>query len=122
MIPTGMCSYLRRPSILLALSSSVWLSACIKVDVLRLDGDVRPASGEQSIRVLATEPTEPYAVIALVSVSSSDRGVDALRHRLIREAARLGGHAVLLDAQSLTRTDESRLLTAKVIVFERSSR
>ncbi len=113
---------LRRRAISWAVSAALLMAACVKTDVLRLDAGLRPATEPRAVQVLATVPNEPYVVIALVSVSSADRGVDALRQRLIREAARLGGHAVLFDAQSLARTDDRRLLSAKVIVFERTTR
>jgi hypothetical protein len=95
--------------------------ACVNSDVLRLEESVRPATDPGGIRLIAQEPTEPYSVIALLSVSSPDRGVEALRERLIREAARLGGDAVLLDSESLARTGEKRRISAKVIVFEKDA-
>ena len=122
MSPSDCPHFLGRRPIRLTLAVLGLLAACVKADVLRLDTAVRPATAPHAVQLLATEPNEPYVVIALVSVSSAARGVDALRQRLVREASRLGGHAVLLDAESLTRTDDQRLLSAKVIVFERSSR
>jgi hypothetical protein len=96
------------------------LAACgVGADVLRLDEVPRPQTLPDSVKLLAKEPTEPYAVIALISVTSADRGVDALRKRLLEEAARLGGHAVLFDSESLARGEEHRL-SAKVIVFDRA--
>ena len=96
------------------------LTGCIKTDVLRLETSLRPQTQPQSVRVLATEPTEPYVVIALVTVSSGERGVDALRERLVEKAAQLGGDAVLLGAESLGRTDKRQVLSGKVIAFKRS--
>ncbi len=101
-----------------AIVALLLVAGCITADVLRLDPVVRPQTDPATIRVLATEPAVPYTVIALVSASSDSRGVEALRERLVKEAAKLGGDAILLDAESLARTDYRRLLSAKVIVFE----
>ena len=95
------------------------VAACgVGADVLRLDDVPRPQTVPDSVKLLAKEPSEPYTVIALISVTSADRGVDALRQRLLAEAARLGGHAVLFDSESLARGEDHRL-SAKVIVFNR---
>jgi hypothetical protein len=98
----------------------VLAAACgVKADVLRLEDTLRPPTDPVGVRLIAKEPAEPYAVIALLSVSSGERGVEALRERLIREAALLGGDAVLLDSESLARTDKRQRISAKVIVFEK---
>jgi hypothetical protein len=101
-----------------------------RADVLRLDPMPRPQTHPDSIRLLAQEPQQPYTVIALLSVrvdpflGSQDDG----RKRLLKEAARLGGDAVLLGAGSLTRVGtggeyggSQLLLTGKVIVFDREA-
>jgi hypothetical protein len=99
-------------------------AGCISSDILRLDTRIRPTTDPAEIRVLAAEPAVPYAVIAVIAVSTrtdplaGGKSVEALRNRLRREAAKLGGHAVLLDAGSLARTEEQRRLSAKVIVFD----
>jgi hypothetical protein len=98
----------------------------IKSDILRLEPAPRPETSPAEVLVLAAEPAEPYTVIALITVREDPfffrRSVEALRDRLRREAARLGGHAVLLDAASLWTENESRRLGAKVIVFEEAAR
>ena len=104
---------------------------CTRADVLRLDPMLRPQTHPDSVRLIAQEPQQPYTVIALVSVRA-DRLLgsqgDAQR-RLLKEAARLGGDAVLLGTGSLTRVGTggeyggSQLqLTGKVIVFDRGAR
>jgi len=61
-----------------------------------------------------------------VAIVSARGGLEYARARLIREAAKLGGHAVLLDNGSLTRVggDEisSQQLTGKVIIYSDSTR
>ncbi len=104
---------------------------CTRADVLRLDQTLRPQTRPDSVRLIAQEPQEPYTVIALVTVrvdqilGSQQDG----RNRLLKEAARLGGDAVLLGTGSMTRVGTggeyggSQLqLTGKVIVFNREAR
>jgi hypothetical protein len=98
----------------------VFAVACVHAEVLRLEEAVRPATDPVGIRLIAKEPTEPYSVIALVSVAGG-RSVEELRERLIREAALLGGEAILLDSESLVSTDDRRRISAKVIAFENES-
>ena len=100
-------------------------------DVMRLDQALRPQTRPDSVQLIAQEPQQPYTVIALVTVR-----VDQLlgsqqdgRNRLLKEAARLGGDAVLLGDGSMTRVGTggeyggSELqLTGKVIVFNREAR
>jgi UDP:flavonoid glycosyltransferase YjiC (YdhE family) len=97
------------------------IAACIKVDVVTVDPQPHVETPPDAIRVLGQEPDEPYTVIAIVSVSSSNRGLDALTARMVEEAARLGGDAVLLDTASLQREGSHRQLTGKVIVFRRDT-
>jgi hypothetical protein len=105
------------------------LVACSSADILRLDPTPRPRTNPASIQLIGQEPTRPYKVIAIVaaqaaSLGTGDRASQA-RGRLLKEAARLGGHAVLLDSNSLTRIggDESerQQLTGKVIVYTDST-
>jgi len=100
-------------------------------DVLRLDSMLRAQTHPDSVRLIAQEPQQPYAVIALVSVRSDPvlGSQDGARRRLLKEAARLGGDAVLLGAGSLTRVGtggeyggSELLLTGKVIVYTDSAR
>jgi hypothetical protein len=104
---------------------------CTRADVLRMDTLLRPQTHPDSVRLIAQEPQQPYTVIALVSVRSDPTfgSQGDARKRLLKEAARLGGDAVLLGAGSLTRVGTggeyggSQLqLTGKVIVFDREAR
>ena len=98
----------------------IGLLACVttSADILQLDQSVRPQTSPQSIRLIAQEPARPFAVVAIVSARGN---IVRARQRLVKEAARLGGHAVLLDNGSLTRIggDEGteQQITGKVIVF-----
>ena len=83
------------------------------------------------MQLIAQEPEQRYTVIALVSVRSDPvlGSQDGARRRLLKEAARLGGDAVLLGAGSLSRVGtggeyggSELMLTGKVIVFDREAR
>jgi hypothetical protein len=107
----------------LSLSAVLVALACASnSEILVLDPSLRPQTSPQSIRLIAQEPTRPYLVVAIVSTRGA---VDEARHRLIKEAARLGGHAVLFDSSSLTRIggDETQQpqLTGKIIVYTDST-
>jgi len=100
-------------------------------DVLRLDQALRPQTRPDSVQLIAQEPEQRYTVIALVSVRSDPvlGSQDGARRRLLKEAARLGGDAVLLGAGSLSRVGtggeyggSELMLTGKVIVFDREAR
>ena len=100
-------------------------------DVLRLDQALRPQTRPDSVQLIAQEPQQHYTVIALVSVRSAGflGSQDDARRRLLKEAGRLGGDAVLLGAGSLTRVGtggegggSQLLLTGKVTVFDREAR
>ncbi len=104
---------------------------CTSADVLRLDQTLRPRTHPDSVRLIAQEPQQPYTVIALISVRpvSVFGSQEDARKRLLKEAARLGGDAVLLGGGSLTRVGtggeyggSELLLTGKVIVFDREAR
>ena len=96
--------------------------ACAKPDILLIDRAVRPQTSPQSIRLIAQEPTRPYVVVAIVSTVGD---VETARHELIKQAARLGGHALLFDTSSITRAGgdqgTSPVLTGKVIVYTDST-
>ena len=95
------------------------LGACVHSEVFVLDPAERPPTNPDSVRLLGKEPQQAYAVVALVSAFPEFGGLDQVRRRLQREAARLGGHALLFDAESLSHTEGSTGLSAKVIVFDR---
>jgi len=98
--------------------------ACITTtaDILPIDTSLRPPTSPQTIRLLAMEPARSYRVVAIVSARGT---LDDARVRLIKEAARLGGHAVLLDNGSLTRIGgdqgTEQQITGKVIVYTDSA-
>ena len=98
-------------------------SAChaYHTNTLRLEPTVRSPTRVDSVRVLGQEPQQPFTVIAFVSVSPNwvRAGNERLARRLAREAAKLGGDAVLLGTDSFT---HSGVLTGKVIVFDREAR
>lgn len=103
-------------TLLLATSSCAYRTA-----ILYLDRTPRSPTPLASVRMLGQEPAERYRVIAFVSVSPDwalGAGYDRLSRRLAREAAKLGGDAVLLDTESLGHSQ----LKAKVIVFTDSTR
>ena len=106
----------------LSLSALLGSLACTTADILMLDTSLRPQTSPQSIRLIAQEPTRPFAVVAIVSARGD---IVTARQRLIKEAARLGGHAVLLDNSSLTRISDrestEQQITGKVIVYTDSS-
>lgn len=110
---------------LLPVAALATLACITNADILRLDPMPRPPTHPDSVQLIGQEPNRPYAVIAIVSTQSGF-GSDLIRARLIKEAARLGGHAVLFDISSLTRVGgddgERQQLTGKVIVFTDSTR
>jgi hypothetical protein len=104
-------------------------AGCYHTNVLRLDHKPHFATHLDSVRLLGQEPAEPYTVLAIVSVSSESKGLESIRRRLLKEAARLGGDAVLLETGSLTQVGvggeyggTARQLSGKVIVFKREQR
>ena len=108
----------------LAIGAAPVLLACaVTADILRLDPTPRPATSPGAIQLIAQEPQRPYTVIAIVSAHGWQPS-GHLRAKLQKEAARLGGHAVLFDTSSLTRVGSDpteQQLTGKVIVFTDSA-
>jgi hypothetical protein len=111
------------------LAAALVVAGCYPTNVLTLDTIPRPATQPDSVRLLGQEPTQPYTVVAMISVGGPNGGVEGLRRRLMKEAARLGGEAVLLDSASLTQVGvggesggAALQLTGKVIVFNREAR
>jgi hypothetical protein len=106
------------------------IGCATSADVLRLDQALRPQTRPDSVQLIAQEPQQGYTVIALVSVRLNSTGSqEDARQRLLKEAALLGGDAVLLGAGSLTRVGtggeyggSQLLLSGKVIVFDREAR
>lgn len=110
---------------LLPIAVMFGLSACTSADILRLDSTPRPETSPQSIQMIGQEPTRPYAVVAIVSARGEGTSLPKIQQRLVREAAKLGGHAILFDSASLTRIGgddtERQQITGKVIVFTDST-
>jgi hypothetical protein len=80
------------------------------------------------VRILGQEPGQPYVVLAIITVRGGMSGVEGLRERLVKEAALLGGDAVLLSSGSLTRVGTggeyggtTLLLSGKIIAFSREA-
>jgi hypothetical protein len=107
----------------------LWASGCVGADVHRLDSQLRPQHNADEVEVLTEAPEEPYTTIAEVEASTSTvfKGFEDLRRKVIEEAARLGGDAVIIGEESkqsgvlFTATaqihTEEKKLTARVIVF-----
>lgn len=110
---------LRRASLIAAV---LGITACTSADILQLDPTVRPKTAPHLVRLIAQDPGRPYKVVAIVSARGD---LESARQRLLKEAAKLGGQAVLLDNSSLTRVggDETtaQQLTGKVIVYTDSA-
>jgi hypothetical protein len=86
-------------------------------------GSIHPTCDcTSTVHLIAQEPVRPYAVIAIVSTQSIQ--IERARRELIKLAAQLGGHAVLLDNSSLSRIgndSNEQQLTGKVIVYTDST-
>ena len=107
----------------------LWASGCVGVDVHRLENQPRPQRQPDAVRVLTEAPQGPYTTIALVEASTGTvfKGFEDLRRKLVEEAARLGGDAVIIgeeDKESgvlFTGTaqinTEEKKLSGRVIVF-----
>ena len=112
----------------------VLAAGCMSASVHRLDQGLRPPSPLEAIEVLEEAPDCPYTVIAHLESRSDDvfHGYDALRRKLVEEAASLGGDALILgpeDSQSQPIflvtgmiMSERKLLEADVVVFEGAER
>jgi hypothetical protein len=92
---------------------------CVTSQTLRLDPDVRPARAPESVLLLEKAPEQPYAVIAHVESQANVvfKGFDDLRARIVDQAAKLGGDAVIVGPES-TET-EFIILTTGMIPSER---
>jgi hypothetical protein len=77
-------------------------------DVTRLDNSVRAPTAQSDVAVLVEEPSRPYSVIAMVEVSDQgwDFSLEDLKQTMLKEAAALGGDAVIVGTDtSLSGTD-----------------
>jgi hypothetical protein len=84
-----------------ALLTAALLCSCVSAEVLRLDSTVRPATDTMAVELFLEEPTREYVAIALINVTDQGWGMrlEDLRKRLVSEAAKLGGDAVILSHQ-----------------------
>lgn len=115
----------------LAFSIAFLAIGCVSVDVERLDDTPRPEGSPESVLVLSEEPDRPHTVIAVIESKTGAiyQGYDDLRQKLLVEAARLGGDAIILGAEGKESTmlitatgqihSDEKKLTARVIVFSR---
>ena len=82
--------------------AAVALIGCATADVMRLDSVPRQPTSSASVQLLLEPPTTAYTAIALVEVS--DQGwelkLETLRTKLVAEAAKLGGDAVILSRRT----------------------
>jgi hypothetical protein len=78
-----------------------FLGSCVSADVLRLDNAIRPATDVAAVELLLEDPPREYVAIALINVTDQGWGMrlEDLRKRLVSEAAKLGGDAVILSHQ-----------------------
>ena len=110
----------------LSIALVVGLAGCGRyAQVLVLDPTPRPETNPDSVRLIAQEPDQPYVVVGLVTAYSKGWPFEGVpRARLLKEAARMGGEAVLFDASSLAEVGDGeggkqQVLRGKVIVFQR---
>lgn len=80
----------------------VLLLACATADVMHLEQQPRAPMRLSDVRVLLDEPSQPYKAIAIVEASDQGwgLGLDALKTKMVEEAAALGGDAVILGQRS----------------------
>ena len=113
----------------IALLTALLSVGCVSASVQRLDNQPRPEQPVDHIQVLVEEPAEPYEVIAVVEAKTGTlfKGRADLQGKLIAEAARLGGDAVIVGKMStesgvlFTHTSqvqlEEKMMVGTVIVF-----
>jgi len=104
-------------------------AGCVTARTQRLDSEVRPAQAPESVVVFEDAPERPYTTIARIEsqVGNVFKSYGDLRAKIIDEAARLGGEAVILGPESketqfliLTTgmiASEKKKLAGEVIVF-----
>lgn len=99
----------------LGVSICILVVGCINADVRRLDNAVRPARSPDSVSVFLEKPPRPYKVIAVIETDGKSvfDSFDDLRERLVAEAAKLGGEAVILVEEY---TDSEFVLTGNAMI------
>jgi len=113
----------------LLVSLCVVASGCVTSHVQRLDANVRPEQASDSIVVLEEAPEQSYTVIARIESQTGNvfESFGDLRAKIIDQAARLGGEAVIVGPESRETEfiilmtgmipSEKKKLSAEVIVF-----
>lgn len=116
---------------LTAVLLGVLAAGCVSASVDRLDQGLRPPCPPEGIEMLAEAPECPYIVIARIEARSATifHGTDDLRQKLVEEAAKLGGDALILGPEGKDSypvflatgmiMSEEKTLEAEVIVFDR---
>lgn len=84
------------------LATAIATGGCATSDVLHLDAVSRQPKSPEGVQLLLEQPTTPYTAIALVEVSDQGWGLklETLRAKLVAEAAKLGGDAVILSRRT----------------------
>lgn len=116
------------------LAACLFTVGCVTLDVQPMDEVVRPARDSDLVTVLLEKPDQPYIVIAVIESKTETvfDNFEDLRDAMVTEAAKLGGEALILGAETtdsefiMTGTamiqSDHRKLTCEVIVFERDGR
>ena len=88
-------------AILLACSCAFLLLGCATADVLQLDKQSRNPTNPAIVEVLLEEPHQAYKAIGLIEVSDEGWGLSLndLKKKLVKEAAKLGGDAVIIGRE-----------------------
>lgn len=96
---------------MLAVSIVLLAAGCVRTQVERLDQVPRPERSPDAIQLLLEKPDRSYTVIAVVELRTDAifKDFDDLRSRMIEEAAKLGGDAVILGTED---TESTFMLTA----------
>lgn len=105
-------------------------AGCVSANVHRMDEALRPPRPPEAVQVLDETPDQPHTVIAHIESKAKAvfESYGDLRARMIREAAELGGHALILGPESAESQplilatgflimSEEKTLEADVIVF-----
>ena len=97
--------------LLLGLSIAFFAFGCVSMNVQRLDEVSRPQRSPGEVQLLTVEPDRPFTVIATIESKAKDAfsGFDDLRQKLVAEAEKLGGEAIILGEEG---TDPTMLITA----------
>lgn len=110
------------------------VAGCIRAEVQRLDQEMRPARSPDSVAVYLEQPDQPYYVIATIQTRGKSifDSFGDLRNRVVEEAARVGGDALILGPKETESTmlimpnaliqSDVKELSAAVIVFDRHER